>query len=367
MRAAVAQAADLLKKYHHLFMVLSLALSGCSIGVGRTTGANPPPQTVPPADWHSLNLSGRLVYGTSSLQGGAAPFSIQVLDLKTGESKTIFEAPDHSWIYYTAVSPDGRQVIISYVPPSESNSASNEALYILPSDGSAQPRELIPPPTESDRYPQVEWSPDGKYVYFVHTNSINQTANQILPNYEIYRMAYPDGIPEKVVDHAFWPRLSPDSSKLAYISLDPYTVENALFVANADGGNSRKIILAGPMAMMPTILDAPIFLPDGQTILFSGPSPVQSYQPDWFEKVAGIQIAHAHNVPSDWWSVPVEGGTPTRLTHIQTTGLFASISPDQQHIASMSGEGIFVMDLDGTNLIRVLPDLGVFGTVRWIP
>jgi hypothetical protein len=58
---------------------------------------------------------------------------------------------------------------------------------------------------------------------------------------------------------------------------------------------------------------------------------------------------------------------PTRLTNIQTINLFASISPDRQHIASLSGDGIFVMDLDGSNLTQVLSDSGVHGTLSWIP
>jgi Tol biopolymer transport system component len=81
----------------------------------------------------------------------------------------------------------------------------------------------------------------------------------------------------------------------------------------------------------------------------------------------GIQVARAHSIPSDWWSVPVTGGVPTRLTQIQTINLFASVSPDKKHIASVNGEGIFVMDLEGSNLTRLLFDPGVSGTVSWIP
>ena len=81
----------------------------------------------------------------------------------------------------------------------------------------------------------------------------------------------------------------------------------------------------------------------------------------------GIQVAKAHDVPSDWWSMPVTGGAPTRLTQIQTINLFARISPDKNHIASLSGEGIFVMNWDGSNLTQLAVDPGVSGTVSWIP
>ena len=80
----------------------------------------------------------------------------------------------------------------------------------------------------------------------------------------------------------------------------------------------------------------------------------------------GIQVVKAHEIPSDWWSVPVAGGAPTRLTQLQTIRLFVSISPDKKHIASLSGEGIFVMDQQGSNLTQLLLDPGVSGTVNWI-
>ncbi|MEO5887670.1 MAG: hypothetical protein ABIQ77_08405 [Anaerolineales bacterium] len=81
----------------------------------------------------------------------------------------------------------------------------------------------------------------------------------------------------------------------------------------------------------------------------------------------GVQIVKAHNLPSDWWRVSISGGAPTRLTQIQTINLFAGISSDRKHLASLSGEGIFVMDLDCANLTRLLFDPGVSGTVNWIP
>jgi len=47
--------------------------------------------------------------------------------------------------------------------------------------------------------------------------------------------------------------------------------------------------------------------------------------------------------------------------------LFASISPNHQHIASFSSDGVFVMDLDGSNLTMLVPNMaGISGTVSWI-
>ena len=320
--------------------------------------------TTVPVTWSALNLTGSLVYISPPSAGDVSFFrSIERLDLTIGEITPIFTTTGDDWIFYISVSPDAKELVMSYTPPAQPGSASNRALYIMPLDGTAQPQLLFPPPTLDDHYVQAEWSPDGKYIYYAHYNSNDPFDAQLNPAYDIYRMSYPDGQPERIADHAFWPRISSDSTRLVYVSLDPVTGSNELVIANADGSNPQ--VISG--SSMPDLIDAPIFSPDGRSILFSAPPPPQAYQPDWFEKLMGIQVVKAHNVPSDWWSVPVTGGVPARLTQIQTINLFASIAPDKKHIASLGEEGIFVMDLDGSNLTRLIIDPGVSGTVSWIP
>jgi Tol biopolymer transport system component len=178
-------------------------------------------------------------------------------------------------------------------------------------------------------------------------------------------MKYPDGQPEKIVDNAYWPRMSSDSKSLVYVSINPDSGKDELYVANADGSDSRRIVLSG--SLVPDIIDAPIFSPDGQSVIFSASPPPQAYRPNWIETLMGVQVVKAHNVPSDWWSVPITGGVPTRLTKLQTIRLFATLSPDKKYIASLSGEGIFLMDQEGSHLTQLLREPGVSGTVSWIP
>ena len=114
------------------------------------------------------------------------------------------------------------------------------------------------------------------------------------------------------------------------------------------------------------ITDAPFFTPDGQSIIFSAPDPAQSYQPNWLDRFMGVQIAKAHGAPADWWMVPITGGEPKRLTQIQAVNLFARMSPDGQHMVSFSLNGLFVMELDGSNLTSITPDPSG-STVDWLP
>jgi Tol biopolymer transport system component len=357
-------------------LICAFILCSCAVEVNQPI-ATPAPATTPtaaatsivpatqvPVTWAHLNLTGKLVYLSSTREGDKLTGTIQMLDLATGNVRILLSIPS-AWAYYATVSPDAKTLVMSYAPPVLAGSPSSRSLYVFPLDASGQVRPLFTPPTSDDHYTQVEWSPDGKYLYFVHYNSQLQPPGQLDPVYDILRMSYPDGQPEKIADHAFWPRLSPDSSKLVYIFVDPDTMQNELFVANSDGSDPQHVEL--PIPQILEIIDAPIFSPDGRSILFSAPQPSQSSRPNLFERLLGIQVASAHNIPSDWWSIPVTGGTPAQLTNIQTVNLFASLSPDQKYIASLSGEGIFVMDLDGSNLTQLLSDTGVHGTVSWIP
>jgi len=370
----------LLKKIFTLapYLVIILSLTSCSIDLSQPVPATSPTRnsitvstpsssqsdSTRPVTWAGLNLTGKLVYSRVSSSDDVSALSMETLDLVTGEIKKIFTAPEDGWIYYSTVSPDGKQLIISYVPPSANNPSHNQALYTLPMDGSTPPKLMVMPPTDSDQYIQVEWSPDGKYLYFVHNNYETQPANQIFPSYQIFRMTYPDGQPAQIADNAFWPRISPDSSKMVYVSLDPVGGKSELFLANADGTNAQAIKTDG----LPDqgVKDAPVIAPDGQSIIFSAPSPEQSYQPNWLDQLMGVQIVKAHSLPSDWWSVPMTGGEVTRLTQIQATSLFGKMLPDKKHLVSFSMQGLFVMDLDGSNLTSLIPDPGG-STVDWLP
>jgi Tol biopolymer transport system component len=376
-------------KNHLAIWFLVLVLSSCSIEVDQPSVTTPAatfelvPTSAPssespsqtnvvtttqiPVTWGALNLTGRLVYINGIVVDNVFQLQIQSLDLVTGEVTTIFDAPKYSWIYYISVSPDNTQLVMSYNPPPGDNQVDQD-IYVMPVDGSQPPQRLFTPPTLEDDYIEVEWSPDGKYIYVTHVNYyIPPAEGQIYPLYTIYRKAMPDGELEKVVEKAYWPRLSPDSTRIAYVTVDLFTPGNKLFVADADGSNAQEVMITGPR--IPDIKDAPLFSADGQSLLFSADMPTQSYQPNWLDRLMGVQVAKAHsNVPSDWWTVSVDGGEMTQLTNIQSRGLFGSLSPDRQYLASYSLNGIFVMKTDGTQLTQLIPNpQSVPGTVSWIP
>jgi Tol biopolymer transport system component len=356
-----------------LCMCTLMLNSACSIQINQT--ASPDQNASQPVDeaanipitWGNLNLTGRLIYVAADFKGGNAKGGLRValrsLDLVSGNVTTIFETSVGGWIRSVAVAPDLKNLIISHSPSPDLPLGGKEVLYSMPLDGSQPPQLLFTPPSDQDQYFQPVWSPDGKYIYFTHVNYQSSSAA-----YEVMRLAYPNGKPEQVVNQAYWPQVSTDGSHLTYVSIFSANGPNGLFIANADGTDAQAVTLSGS-GWANSIIDAPLFLPDGQTILFSAPIPVQSSAPSWMERLMGITVAHAHSsIPSDWWTVPLSGGEPARLTHIYSPELFASLSPDSRFIASYSASGIFVMNPQGGDLTQIVNYTGgIPGAVSWIP
>jgi Tol biopolymer transport system component len=350
--------------------ILSLVLCGCTISISPSVPATDSrqPASTPTTtilkssnDVKSLHLSGKLVYTSGKIDTTPGKLSLEVsvqsLDLETGNVETIYKASPGDWIDAATVSPDGKLLLITYQP---ANAAGKSGFYSMPLDGSQVLQPLLIAPSNQDLFYQPRWSPDGKYVYLTHMNHQGSTS------YEIMRMSYPDGGVETLVDQAYWPNFSADGSRIIYTSVDPVTGTNGLFTANSDGTQPQEIRVSGPWPS--NIIDAPVFFPDDQSILFSAPVSQQSSASGWVDKILGIKVVYAHGtIPSEWWSIPLEGGEPTQLTRVGLLGLVASFSPDGAHIASYSTDGIFIMNPDGTDITKVVDYVGgIPGTVQWV-
>lgn len=363
-----------------VFALTLLACSSESNQLSASTPTTPPDEyenfsTAMPSNsgklavtWRNLNLTGRLIYAVGGVDADNNYINqIHSLDLSKGNLDLLYTAPINAGIHYISVSPDAEQLVMSYAPPPGEHANVVQALYTMSLDGSQPPQLLFAPPTPQDQYIQAEWSPDGKYIYYTHVNYlIPEDPNRASPLYTIFRMEYPGGQPEMIAEEAFWPRLSPDSKRLVYTAKDPISGEYQIKIADADGQNAREVVMSG--AYVPEDREAAVFSPDGNFILFSGEVPGESYQPNWFDKFTGVLAVRANGESSDWWSVPVNGGELTRLTNIRHAGLYASISPDKNYIASFSRDNIFVMRPDGSDLTVLVSELrGFTGTINWIP
>jgi WD40-like Beta Propeller Repeat len=323
------------------------------------------PQPTPfsePVTWADRHLAGKLIF-TAGTEG------VLQFDLVTGKVTSLFAPPDsiNSWVVAAAFSANPPQQVIAYAPPPVGGDIQfgYTTLYSLPANGIPAPLFTEVPAKES--YFDPTWSPDGKWLYYVHlTTPVTQTDTS---RFDIVRLAYPDGQPGVVVHDAFWPRVSPDGQHLAFVHYDYLTGLQTLFVGSPDGTQQRQIQLPGGFQST----DSPMFTPDNKNLIFSGitdgtVAPALS----WLDRLLGVRTAYADGSPADWWQVPLAGGPPKQLTQINDSSMYGNFSPDGQHIAYISASGLFVMKPNGTDIIQLmsiteLPGSVGSATVDWLP
>jgi Tol biopolymer transport system component len=334
-----------------------------------TPAASAPAPTTPPDDapaWASLDLTGRIVF-TQAQQG------VWELDLATGAVKSIFVPPDttSSWVNGATVSPDGKQIMIAYAPPPKAGEVQfgYTDLYLLPADGSAPPQPFLERQDRRESLFNPEWSPDGQYVYYAHLKRIavpGTNPQEYRFQYDTERVNVSSRRVEIIAQNAYWPRLSADGKRIVYVAFSEDFFGNYLLVDDADGGNGQRV----PGGEQFQAIDAPLFTPDGSAILFSAVSGSAAAHTrpslSWIDWLTGVQAASAHNVPSDWWSIPTAGGEARQITKIFEVGLYGDFAPDGRHMAFLSLGGLLVMTPDGQNMTNLFKQ-GTYGTVDWVP
>ena len=302
------------------------------------------------------NLQGRMLF-LITLDDGLQAFG--AFDLNTREVSTLFIAPPKAWLLAQSYSLHSNEILLSYAPPPAEGKVSYgyTDLYLLKPDGSLTP--VLQRADDIEAYFGAFFSPAGDMIYYSHF--LADSTAQSGFRYHVNRFGYPGGSPEVVVEDAFWERLSPDGSKLAYVTFDGREFDE-LFVANADGSDPVRVLDPDEF---PTV-DAPFFSPDNQFLYFSAVS--ESTTPlTWWEKLIGVRIAFAHAVPSDFWQVSLTDGTVKQITHLQDQGMYGTFSPDGTLIAFTSSTGLYVMNPDGNDLVQVIESNSLYGTLDWIP
>ncbi|MCA9925520.1 MAG: PD40 domain-containing protein, partial [Anaerolineales bacterium] len=166
---------------------------------------------------------------------------------------------------------------------------------------------------------------------------------------QLERLQIETGEIELIAVDGIWPRLSPDGERLAFVTVNPASLANALYVADANGENGMQLISEDRFQ----VIDVPMFSPDGQWIYFAA-AEVRSASQTWWEWLMGIQVAAAHNIPSDWWRIPADGSEPERLTTINEVGLYGEFAENGRFIIFASVSGLYRMQADGSGITQLL-------------
>ncbi len=164
-----------------------------------------------------------------------------------------------------------------------------------------------------------------------------------------------------MAENGIWPRLSLDGRSLTYVDIDLDSLAAELVVAEADGSNPTVLVSRNRFITV----DSPFFSEDGAWVYFSAVAE-QTSSATWWERLLGIEVAAAHNLPSLWWRVPVGGGEPEQLTTEARVGQYGSLSPDGRIIAFSTQEGLYTMQPDGSDVQLLLAQLAS-DSLSWTP
>jgi Tol biopolymer transport system component len=309
-------------------------------------------ETLPPPAWAALELTGEVVF---IAYDDAQRQHIYKLDLETGALLSLFEAPEGTLITDVAASPDGTQLVFAYAPPVPEGEVQFgfTDLYVMPADGSAEPAPILERTDDTETFFNLSWPMDD-YFYYAHFSPGVGDLGETVYQSRVERYQISTGVSEVLADVGTWPRVSRDGTRLAYVN-----DTNDMLLADVDGSNA-SVLIAG--ASFPAV-DAPLFSLDSSCLFFSAVEPEQTLS--WFDRLLGVRVAEAHNVPSDWWCQPMEGGEAQRLTNLYEVGMYGDISEDGTHVAFLTTNGIHVMNPDGSGVFRLL-EIPATGTLNWI-
>ena len=306
-----------------------------------------------PPPWAALGLTGELVFIAFDSDREQ---NIYKLDLVTGELLSLFEAPEGTLLTDVAASPDGNQIVFAFAPPVPEGEVQFgfTDLYTMPADGSADAVPVLERTDSTETFFNLSW-PLEDMIYYAHFAPTTGELGETVYLSQVERMRISDGATELLAETASWPRVSRDGSRLAYVN-----DINDLIIADPDGSNA-SVFIEGES--YPAI-DAPFFSLENEWLYFSAIDPAEASL-SWLDRLLGVRVASAHNVPSDWWRQPLAGDGAERLTNIFETGMYGDISEDDAHIAFITSNGVQVMNPDGSGVFRLL-EISATGTLNWI-
>jgi Tol biopolymer transport system component len=310
----------------------------------------------------ALGLKGKLIF----VQVRDPSNQLVAMDLSDGSVHTLFNVPDRGYIGAADVSPDGKQIVMSYAPPPPGNNPQFGItdLYLLAADGSSLPKLLLKHQVDVEVFSNPIWSPDGQFIYYTHNIPVSGST-ALTVELRVERIK-PGGQPQILFHNAEWARLSSDGTQLAYLEAVG-NGRNQIDVGSTDGNRAQAIL---PANLFPFV-DSHFFSPDGKTIIFSAASGVNvgaGVQPDnqlAVAQVFGVTPVDAHTLPSDWYQVTLANGQVKRLAGVQDTNMAGTFSPDGNWIAFVSLKGVFVMKPDGSDLTQIASLMGT-NSLSWV-
>ncbi|MBV9578318.1 MAG: PD40 domain-containing protein, partial [Chloroflexi bacterium] len=273
-----------------------------------------------------------------------------VYDLATKQQTKITDLPSGAAVTGATWSPDGTQVIFAQFWRRPNERSSGADLMIANPDGSdAQPFAERDAPNSVLETPQ--WMPSGN-VYYTIRRVVDGRETQTIMRQKV------GGQPETVLDNAYDPAASIDESTLVYVRSTRTGQE--LMKKTLSASDDGCVLLSDQVFQY---LSVPRISPDGKRVALGGsgepsmgPSgcggdPHSSATPS---AAAGTGInlggwlqpdtAYAHGLPSDVWSMNMDGSDMKRIADIKDDDPTVAFSPDGVRMAIFGTAALFMVD-----------------------
>lgn len=233
-----------------------------------------PPDKYDPFSPHGIRVEERLVRPPDPRSRQTQPINSNIILVdRNWVEHPITANPDFD-DNYPQLSPDGKKVVFVRRGPLElidekRNIAAHkntgmEGIYAIKTDGTGERRLTHTPPEVSEEFPT--WSPDGKKVIFVRRSprqaellSMNNDGTDLR---RLVQVTSPSSR-QNESPSIFFPRYSPDGSKIAYRDW------SSTYVVGADGGYST-LVSRGVSLESPQGVDIHfVWLPNNQQLVIS--------------------------------------------------------------------------------------------------
>ena len=339
-----------------LCLVFICILAGCQ---------SPPPaieqdtavsSSIPSTPTLNPDPTGNLIF--IEVDGGEQFISEYNLQSKT--VRHLFTAPQNAWVSQIDMLPDSAQLLMAYAPPPAEGEIQfgYTDIYLTAPDETAVPTLYI-----QKRHPEglvfnPVWAPNNEAIFYSRVIPDSEDSTQFTLFLE--RFDVETGDTAQIAPDGIWPAVSQDGQKIAYVTVDPESLGNALWISGPDGSEANQLVNEGEFE----VVDVPLFSPDGDWLYFSA-AENRDTAVSWWHVLLGIKSVSAHNIPSDWYRIPSTGGEYEQLTSIKETGIFGDFSPDGQSIAFATFNGLYLMNPDGSDLEKLL-DIGATTSLSWV-
>ncbi|MCA1553603.1 MAG: hypothetical protein LC737_04410, partial [Chloroflexi bacterium] len=189
----------------------------------------------------SAPLEGQIVFSNGD-------GDIYVIDPKpNAQAKKVIGSPDNKgFVQEPAWSPDGKQIVYSYLVPFDASGLPSQDLLVANADGS-NAQTVLAHQVSGETFAMPVFSTDGKFIYFSHTTPIFKDKVITSATVKLERLELQTKKVSPIADDGSLAAMNPDGKRIAYIKTDPDTFQQNLWVSDLDGKDAKTVVPGNAM------------------------------------------------------------------------------------------------------------------------